>query len=564
MTTTCPHCSVHLELDPETYAALQSQTHFECPSCHNPVPVPPPPGTQPVAPLRVAGALVPPSRPRSAPAATLGKAHRGINRNLLILGSVALLVLGGLGFFLASRGGSIFNSEQKITNQIIHNSYFTRLIASGATTEKDLQTLAMIRPYGSGFIGVSKEALPWLLAQDYAKRTGAEILAMEDSSAGSKQQLIDWLPTALPTQLTTPVWVRENGQACVLDGADMMAVKVLDRPRRVLLQWCDRPTDVRANQEKRADPTVSVPAPTPTAAPLAPSPPSDPAQELRKRAEAGDAAAQYQLACTYPNHWDFSIKENTKEVQEMIGWLKKSAEQGYGDAEYYLANCYQYGKGGTQDQAEAVRWFIKAAAHGVDNACLHIGGSYKNGWGVPKDAVEAAKWFRQGSKGDVFSLLALGRLYLEGDVGVPKDLVQALICLDLTLSRGVGSFKADVEGYRDTCVKQMTAEQIAEAKRLAPEWKPEAAQPRIPPTPTDGPVVTPALPVHRVLTDTSGRKLDATILERTATDIKCTRTSDGVEFSIALAKLSLADRRFLAELDKPALVPPLAPTNQKQ
>lgn len=232
-------------------------------------------------------------------------------------------------------------------------------------------------------------------------------------------------------------------------------------------------------QTKRANPTVTMPAPTPTAAPapkatpFAPSPPMDPAQELRKRAEAGDAGAQYKLARTYPNSWDFSNKEITKEVQEMIQWIKKSAEQGHPEAEYHLANCYQYGKGVIADPAESVRWYRKAATQGVDAACLHIGFHYRDGWGVPKDAAEAAKWFRQGSKSDVYSLLALGRLYLKGDDGVPKDLVQALMCLDLTLGRGVADpFKAEVQKDRDTCAKEMTSEQIAEANRLASEWKP--------------------------------------------------------------------------------------------
>ena len=204
-----------------------------------------------------------------------------------------------------------------------------------------------------------------------------------------------------------------------------------------------------------------------------PTPTLDPTQELRKRAEAGDADAQYKLARTYPDSWDFSNKDNTKEVQEMIHWIKLSAKQGNPEAEYHLANCYQYGKGVTPDPAESVMWYRKAAAQGVDTACLHIGYHYMTGWGVTKDAAEAAKWFRQGAKSDVYSLLALGRLYLKGDDGLPKDLVQALMCLDLTLARGVGEqFKLEVQRDRDACAKDMTSEQIAEAKRLASEWKP--------------------------------------------------------------------------------------------
>ena len=267
------------------------------------------------------------------------------------------------------------------------------------------------------------------------------------------------------------------------------------------------------------------------------------AQSLRERAEAGSADAQYQLACADPHNWDFSDTYNhTKETQETIYWIRKAAEQGHPKAQYHLANCYQYGKGVNADPAESVRWYRKAAEQGVDNACLHLGSRYENGSGVPKDAAEAAKWFRQGSKSDVYSLLALGRLYLKGDRGVPKDLVHALLCLDLTLARGVAEcFKAEVQKDRDSCIEQMTGEQIAEAKRLANEWKPDAS-------PQPDPAAAPALPVHRVLTDSTGRRLDAIILEKSATAIKGKRTSDGVKFSIELAKLSVEDQMFLKNL----------------
>ncbi len=101
MKTSCPRCSQHIEIDGETLAALQATSHFSCPACSAAVPVP-----------RVAGhAAVPPLAParrhadlaRRSPTSAASGIHRGLNRNLLILGSAALLVLGGLAFFIASR-----------------------------------------------------------------------------------------------------------------------------------------------------------------------------------------------------------------------------------------------------------------------------------------------------------------------------------------------------------------------------------------------------------------------------------------------------------------------------
>ena len=53
------------------------------------------------------------------------------------------------------------------------------------------------------------------------------------------------------------------------------------------------------------------------------------------------------------------------------------------------------------------------------------------------------------------------------------------------------------------------------------------------------------LPVQRTLTDTTGRKIDVTITEKTATAIKAKRVSDGKEFSFELAKLSADDQAFV-------------------
>ena len=226
---------------------------------------------------------------------------------------------------------------------------------------------------------------------------------------------------------------------------------------------------------KRSNTAVTTPAAISTAAPTvaAPLPPMDPAQELRKRAEAGNADAQFQLAMTCPNSGDFSNKDDSNEVQEMIRWVKSSAEQGYPQAQEFLACCYQVGKGVIADPAQEFKWFLKAAEQGNDRACLCVGSQYETGRGVPKNPAEAAKWYRQGSKGNVYCLLALGRLYFKGDDGVPKDLVQALMYLDLTLARDVAEpIKAEVQKDRDTCFKDMTNEQIAEAKRLSSEWKP--------------------------------------------------------------------------------------------
>ena len=63
---------------------------------------------------------------------------------------------------------------------------------------------------------------------------------------------------------------------------------------------------------------------------------------------------------------------------------------------------------------------------------------------------------------------------------------------------------------------------------------------------------SPVTPTTRTITDTSGRKIEVTIIGKSATGIKATRKSDGKEFAVELAKLSADDQAFVGTL-KPAL-----------
>ena len=219
MKTTCPHCSQSIEIDSATFKTLLGNSQFACPTCNGAVPVPSVPSRNPNA-------------------ASLLQTHRGLNRNILILGTLALLVLGGLAIFLASRnGGNIFNTKQNITNQIIHNSYFTQLIAAGATTEKDLKSIAEIIPHGDGFIGISKEAMTWEQAQSFAKRTGAAVLGVDAGGPDLSRKLSDWLAVSFASHFPSTIWSRQHDEPRVFDGQDHLAVASQAGSRRAFLQW---------------------------------------------------------------------------------------------------------------------------------------------------------------------------------------------------------------------------------------------------------------------------------------------------------------------------------------
>jgi len=90
--------------------------------------------------------------------------------------------------------------------------------------------------------------------------------------------------------------------------------------------------------------------------------------------------------------------------------------------------------------------------------------------GVPQDYQEAVKWYRLAAdQGDADAQLLLALMYFSGK-GVPKDNVLAHMWANLAASQGSDE---DYLKKRDEIAKHMTPDQIAEAQRLAREWKPK-------------------------------------------------------------------------------------------
>jgi TPR repeat protein len=80
---------------------------------------------------------------------------------------------------------------------------------------------------------------------------------------------------------------------------------------------------------------------------------------LRRKAEAGDAKAQFDLASAYSLGTGVA-KDSAKGLE----WLRKSAAQGYAGAEVVLGLFYQKGIGIEKDPEEAAKWYKKAARQG--------------------------------------------------------------------------------------------------------------------------------------------------------------------------------------------------------
>lgn len=120
-----------------------------------------------------------------------------------------------------------------------------------------------------------------------------------------------------------------------------------------------------------------------------------------------------------------------------------------------------------RDQETALREFGALADQGDARAQFYLGVMHENGQGVAKDSAEAAKWYlRSAEQGHLDAQQNLALLYRNGD-GVPQDHVRAHMWY--SLAAGQGSTFAGIQ--RNLLAASMTPEQLAEADRMAGEWK---------------------------------------------------------------------------------------------
>ena len=150
------------------------------------------------------------------------------------------------------------------------------------------------------------------------------------------------------------------------------------------------------------------------------------------------------------------------------------AEQGDADAQYNLGVMYSNGDGVPRDYAEAMKWHRKAADQGNGNAQFNLGFMYDLGRGTPQSYIEAVKWYSlAANQGVAIAQFKLGVMYNDGQ-GVAQDYIHAHMWFSLAALQ----FPASETENRDEAVKardfvasKLTSAEIAEAQKLAREWK---------------------------------------------------------------------------------------------
>jgi TPR repeat protein len=144
-------------------------------------------------------------------------------------------------------------------------------------------------------------------------------------------------------------------------------------------------------------------------------PPHTDIDATRRKAETGDASAEYELGRSM-----LSRTPADSELAAAIPWFRRSAEQGYAPAEYMYGSIFREGR--WKDPNQLVYWWTKAAEQGIVNAELWLGAFYEQGrYGVERNYSNAFKWLSMAAKqGQPDAQVALGQMYENGE-GVPLD-----------------------------------------------------------------------------------------------------------------------------------------------
>jgi hypothetical protein len=185
---------------------------------------------------------------------------------------------------------------------------------------------------------------------------------------------------------------------------------------------------------------------------------------LRPLAVQGNANAQYNLGNMYMDGQ--GVPQNDAEA---VKWFRRAADQDFVDAQSNLGAMYIDGRGVPQNHAEALRWLRLAAGRGDAEAQSNLGNMYLKADCVQQSFDDAMKWYRRAAdQGLAIAQFNLGFGYASGQ-GVPQNDVMAHMWFNLSAAQG----SQDAARNLDTIEQIMTPAQIAEAQKLAREWKPK-------------------------------------------------------------------------------------------
>jgi localization factor PodJL len=240
-----------------------------------------------------------------------------------------------------------------------------------------------------------------------------------------------------------------------------------------------RPDDMANISEPPRPPVATVPAkalpsaalaaapPVPSAGPLtalAAPPAVGPSKNLLAQAEAGDAAAQFDLAVRYaeggagPRNYELAAQ-----------WYERAAQQGLAMAEYRLGSLYEKGLGVGKDLQRAKDLYQRAAEKGNTRAMHNLGVLAAEG-GKP-NYTSAALWFGKAAEYGIHDSQYNLAVLLARGLGLPKDLLKSYTWFAIVAATG----DADAAQKRDDVAARLTSSELAAANAAAAGFAPRPA-----------------------------------------------------------------------------------------
>ena len=214
--------------------------------------------------------------------------------------------------------------------------------------------------------------------------------------------------------------------------------------------------------------------------------------DLRARAEAGEAEAQYtlgvmflqDLAAASGQTMSPEAPERRWDAQAIRNWFSNGVGGPQNAEELARAKAYIAATMGADVAAQLAP--LEYAEYGKSSfgyrealgdikrghalAQLNLGAMYANGKGVPKDDGAAIIWFRKAAEqGHALAQYFVGAMYANGK-GVPQDFVEAHMWYNLAASRLTGEDRSRTVAARDAVAELITPTDLSEAQRRAREW----------------------------------------------------------------------------------------------
>lgn len=182
-------------------------------------------------------------------------------------------------------------------------------------------------------------------------------------------------------------------------------------------------------------------------------------EEIRIKAEQGDAESLYRLGMVYEN----GTIEVEKNLSKAVSFYEQAASKGYLPAISYLGYCYYDGKIVKRDVDKGLKMIEQAAMQGDVKAANNLGWLLLEGEGVVHDAKKAVYWFgRSAESGFAISQSQLGDLYRLGN-GVEKDEHKAEELYIKAGKQGLRDAENKLLAMKYTSYKNYTSEEAFEA-----------------------------------------------------------------------------------------------------